>query len=56
VSNDSQGVSIAAEGEPDSVERFLAALEREATLLAMIARVTHRKQCAWHVFAPTLPL
>jgi len=40
VANDSQGVHIEAEGERDNVERFLAALEREAPPLAVIARVT----------------
>ena len=40
VSNDSQGVLIEAEGERDNVDRFLAALKREAPPLAMIARVT----------------
>jgi hydrogenase maturation protein HypF len=43
VSNDSLGVSIAAEGERDQVERFLAALEQEAPPLAVVVRVTHRE-------------
>src|SRR5215831_14858350 len=40
VSNDNQGVSIEAEGERENIDRFLAALEREAPSLAVIERVT----------------
>src|SRR6266700_2975315 len=40
VSNDSQGVLIEAEGERDNIDRFLAALEREAPPLAVIERIT----------------
>jgi hydrogenase maturation protein HypF len=46
VSNDSQGVLIEAEGEWDNVERFLAALEREAPPLAVIARVTQPRDAS----------
>ena len=42
VSNDSQGVSIEAEGERHNVDRFLAALQREAPPLAVITRVSSR--------------
>src|SRR5205809_5361293 len=42
VTNDSQGVRIEAEGERGDIDRFLAALEREAPPLAVIARITSR--------------
>jgi hydrogenase maturation protein HypF len=42
VLNDSHGVLIEAEGEREHVDRFLAALEREAPPLALIERVTSR--------------
>jgi len=42
VSNDSQGVSIEAEGERDNVDQFLAALSRAAPPLAVITRVSSR--------------
>jgi hydrogenase maturation protein HypF len=43
VSNDSQGVMVEIEGEPDGVQRFLAALERDAPPLALIERLIPRE-------------